>query len=102
MLYSVELTNQVKLKISYVKHKVVITTVFLLGDPCRIQTCNLLIRSQMLYSVELTDQAFAQRSAVVVSLLRVQSYYIFSSLPNFSVIFFRKNSAFLALCAVMT
>ena len=25
-------------------------------DPCRIQTCNLLIRSQMLYSVELTDR----------------------------------------------
>ncbi len=23
------------------------------GDSCRIQTCNLLIRSQMLYSVEL-------------------------------------------------
>ena len=27
----------------------------LLSDLCRIQTCNLLIRSQMLYSVELTD-----------------------------------------------
>ena len=26
---------------------------FCLGDSCRIQTCNLLIRSQMLYSVEL-------------------------------------------------
>ena len=25
------------------------------GDSYRIQTCNLLIRSQMLYSVELTD-----------------------------------------------
>ena len=26
---------------------------FYVRDPCRIQTCNLLIRSQMLYSVEL-------------------------------------------------
>ena len=28
-------------------------------DSCRIQTCNLLIRSQMLYSVELTNQFFS-------------------------------------------
>ena len=28
----------------------------LLSDSCRIQTCNLLIRSQMLYSVELTNR----------------------------------------------
>ncbi len=28
----------------------------LLGDSCRIQTCNLLIRSQMLYSIELTSR----------------------------------------------
>ena len=34
-------------------------------DPDRIQTCNLLIRSQMLYSVKLRD------------LLRVQIYIIF-------------------------
>ena len=27
-------------------------------DSCRIQTCNLLIRSQMLYSVELTNQSY--------------------------------------------
>ena len=32
------------------------------GDSCRIQTCNLLIRSQMLYSVELTNQLFLFRS----------------------------------------
>ena len=31
-------------------------TAFLFGDPDRIQTCNLLIRSQMLYSVELRDR----------------------------------------------
>ncbi len=29
----------------------------LLGDPYRIQTCNLLIRSQILYSVELTGHS---------------------------------------------
>ena len=29
---------------------------FSCGDPYRIQTCNLLIRSQMLYSVELRGQ----------------------------------------------
>ena len=29
---------------------------FLFRDPDRIQTCNLLIRSQMLYSVELRDR----------------------------------------------
>ncbi len=33
----------------------------LLSDSCRIQTCNLLIRSQMLYSVEL-------RSHLLISL----------------------------------
>ena len=27
------------------------------SDSCRIQTCNLLIRSQMLYSIELTNQS---------------------------------------------
>ena len=31
-------------------------TLRFLGDPHRIQTCNLLIRSQMLYSVELGDR----------------------------------------------
>ena len=30
----------------------------LLSDSCRIQTCNLLIRSQMLYSVELTNRFY--------------------------------------------
>ena len=29
-------------------------------DSCRIQTCNLLIRSQMLYSVELRSQALLE------------------------------------------
>ena len=29
----------------------------LFSDSCRIQTCNLLIRSQMLYSIELTNHA---------------------------------------------
>ena len=30
---------------------------FYVRDPCRIQTCNLLIRSQMLYSVELRGRS---------------------------------------------
>ena len=36
----------------------IVSSVFVLctGDSYRIQTCNLLIRSQMLYSVELTSQ----------------------------------------------
>ena len=51
---------------SFVKnrHEVVLfdgmkkANLYLVGfcDSCRIQTCNLLIRSQMLYSVELTNQ----------------------------------------------
>ena len=44
-------------------------------DPYRIQTCNLLIRSQTLYSVELMGQ--------FVLLLRVQSYAKFFNWQNF-------------------
>ena len=46
-----------------------------LGDSCRIQTCNLLIRSQMLYSVELTNQLFA--SLGVSFPIAMQSYNFF-------------------------
>ena len=37
------------------------------GDSCRIQTCNLLIRSQMLYSVELRSLGFAAGCSPVES-----------------------------------
>ena len=36
-----------------------------LGDSDRIQTCNLLIRSQMLYSVELRNPRFAMSKLAV-------------------------------------
>ena len=57
---------------------------FLLGtaflrDSDRIQTCNLLIRSQMLYSVELRS---------LVSCLRLQRYAYFLFPPNFFRYFF--------------
>ena len=64
---------------------------FLLGtaflrDSDRIQTCNLLIRSQMLYSVELRS---------LVSCLRLQRYAYFLFPPNFFryffVFFFKKH-----------
>ena len=35
-----------------------VDTAFYVGDSYRIQTCNLLIRSQMLYSVELRSHCF--------------------------------------------
>ena len=38
-----------------------------LRDPDRIQTCNLLIRSQMLYSVELRNRATALGGSWVVT-----------------------------------
>ena len=60
---------------------------FLLGtaflrDSDRIQTCNLLIRSQMLYSVEL-------RSPALVA-LRLQRYNLFLDCTIFFVNFFAK------------
>ena len=48
----------------------------LIGDSYRIQTCNLLIRSQMLYSVEL-------RSLAIISDLRLQNYCFFLNPQNF-------------------
>ena len=47
-------------------------------DSYRIQTCNLLIRSQMLYSVELANQR-------LLSLLRLQSYNHFLNRASFFV-----------------
>ena len=46
------------------------------GDSYRIQTCNLLIRSQMLYSVELRSRG-EQHNYAPFSRLRVQSYVVF-------------------------
>ena len=46
------------------------------SDSYRIQTCNLLIRSQMLYSVELRSRG-EQHNYAPFSRLRVQSYVVF-------------------------
>ena len=52
-------------------------------DPYRIQTCNLLIRSQTLYSIELRDH---------FSFLALQSYCHFLNWQAFLRIFFKKFS----------
>ena len=51
------------------------------SDPHRIQTCNLLIRSQMLYSVELGDQSFYSASASFLATLNLRSL-ILAFLPD--------------------
>ncbi len=55
------------------------------GDSYRIQTCNLLIRSQMLYSVELMSHSTTEASA---SCLRLQRYNYFLTLQIFILNFF--------------
>ena len=55
---------------------------FVLSDSGGIQTHNLLIRSQMLYSVELRN---------LISDLRVQRYALFFIPPNFSGTFLKKS-----------
>ena len=76
MLYSVELRSLL--------NKVIVV----FCDSYRIQTCNLLIRSQMLYSVELRSPALSQ--------LRLQSYNFLVNLPkvlkDFHTLFFKKKS----------
>ena len=52
-----------------------------LSDPYRIQTCNLLIRSQTLYSIELRDHYFV---------LAVQRYCHFLNWQAFWQTFFQK------------
>ena len=54
---------------------------FILSDPDRIQTCNLLIRSQMLYSVKLRGL-----------FLRVQRYNIFVTSQYLPTIFYESMS----------
>ena len=64
------------------KRKMSNNLILLSCDSGGIQTHNLLIRSQMLYSVELRSlRAFC-------FVLRVQSYYIFLKLQNFFDVFF--------------
>ena len=58
----------------------------MLCDSYRIQTCNLLIRSQMLYSVELRSLF---ESRFLISQKRLQRYTFFSVLKNF---FYKKSS----------
>ena len=70
----------------------------LLCDSGGIQTHNLLIRSQMLYSVELRNlpwllrNDFIDRSLYFISDLRVQRYGVFLKPPNFFRLFFKKRS----------
>ena len=52
-----------------------------LSDPYRIQTCNLLIRSQTLYSIELRDH---------FSFFALQSYCLFLNWQAFFQTFFKK------------
>ena len=58
-----------------------------LCDSGGIQTHNLLIRSQMLYSVELRNLSWH-----LISELRVQRYYVFFTRPNFLGFFFKKGA----------
>ena len=53
-------------------------------DSDRIQTCNLLIRSQVLYSVELRNHYYGRtdNDLVVISELRVQRYCFLFVPPN--------------------
>ena len=47
----------------------------LLSDPYRIQTCNLLIRSQTLYSIELRDQFFVFSGAKILPFFELASIF---------------------------
>ena len=46
-----------------------------LSDPCRIQTCNPHIRSEVHYSVELTDHCFSKASAKVLLFFDMTKYF---------------------------
>ena len=46
-----------------------------LSDPYRIQTCNLLIRSQTLYSIELRDQFFVFSGAKILPFFELASIF---------------------------
>ena len=52
---------------SYTKTAFYVSRMRFYGDSDRIQTCNLLIRSQMLYSVELRSRYFQIANLVVLN-----------------------------------
>ena len=57
-------------------------------DSCRIQTCNLLIRSQMLYSVELMSHFLFASAKVHFFIISAKHFCFFlSSICNFIIIF---------------
>ena len=58
-------------------------------DPYRIQTCNLLIRSQTLYSIELRDQFFVFSGAKILPFFELASIF-----ANFFSKNFRAHSPF--------
>ena len=64
-----------------------------LRDSCRIQTCNLLIRSQMLYSIELTNHSlFFQFITGVTPFLNCDAKLLpFFETAKFFGCFFLKN-----------
>ena len=62
-------------------------SLLMLCDSYRIQTCNLLIRSQMLYSVELRSHALVA--------LRLQRYNVFLYYAIFFLIFFASHVFFI-------
>ena len=55
-----------------------------LSDPYRIQTCNLLIRSQTLYSIELRDQFFVFSGAKILPFFELASIFRHFFSKNFS------------------
>ena len=69
------------------------TKISLFCDSHRIQTYNLLIRSQMLYSVELANQSvFFKYQSLLIDAAKVGLIF---ELPNFLAVFFGFNLTFL-------
>ena len=63
----------------------------LLRDSDRTQTCNLLIRSQMLYSIKLRSLKNNRYENIRISSYRAQRYSKNTYAPNFFATFFKKN-----------
>ncbi len=55
-------------------------------DTNRTQTCNLLIRSQMLYSIKLWCQSFVFASAKIGHFLRTTKYFANFFIKKFKVV----------------
>ncbi len=64
-----------------IKKKKPLNFEWLFRDSCRIQTCNLLIRSQMLYSVEL--RSLSLKDCLFLSFFRVAKVHKFYILTKF-------------------